>query len=143
MNLDSKVFHIVTQPQESAMNRRLHIHIGRLALPALVGALSGLCALPALAAITDIANAPLASSSNLSVKPNLLFILDDSGSMTMDAMPDNAEPQQAGSERKYWDTMFNCKWRVGHHRTATATTATASIRPSAQPSSMGCITTRR
>ena len=94
------------------MKRRLHIHFGRLALPALVGALSGLCAPPALAAITDIANAPLASSSNLSVKPNLLFILDDSGSMMMDGMPDNTEPQQAGSERRYWDTVFNCKWRV-------------------------------
>src|SRR5262249_47002132 len=44
-------------------------------------------------------------------KPNLLFILDDSGSMQFDAMPDSIEPQQGASERKYWDTVFNCKWR--------------------------------
>ena len=94
------------------MNRHIRIHIGRLALPALVGALSGPCAPPAVAALTDIFNAPLASSSNQTAKPNLLFILDDSGSMTFDALPDNAETQQGGSERKYWDTSFNCKWRT-------------------------------
>ena len=64
-----------------------------------------------MAAVTDIANAPLASASNLAVKPNLLFILDDSGSMQFDGMPDNAETQQGASERKYWDTSYNCKWR--------------------------------
>ncbi len=94
------------------MNRHFRIHIGRLALPALVGALSGPCAPPVMAAVTDIFNAPLASSSNQSAKANLLFILDDSGSMGFDALPDNAETQQGGSERKYWDTSFNCKWRT-------------------------------
>ena len=33
------------------------------------------------AAETDLANAPLASSSTDVVKPNVMFILDDSGSM--------------------------------------------------------------
>jgi len=94
------------------MNQLSRLNIGRLALPALFGALGSLCAPPAFTATTDISNAPLASAGNSVVKPNLLFILDDSGSMTFDAMPDNAETQQGASERKYWDTSFNCKWRI-------------------------------
>jgi type IV pilus assembly protein PilY1 len=94
------------------MNQLSRLNIGRLALPALFGALGSLCAPPASAATTDISNAPLASAGNSVVKPNLLFILDDSGSMMFDAMPDNAETQQGGSERKYWDTSYNCKWRI-------------------------------
>jgi type IV pilus assembly protein PilY1 len=41
-------------------------------------------------AATDIANAPLFTSSNASVKPNIMFILDDSGSMERTYMPDEA-----------------------------------------------------
>lgn len=40
------------------------------------------------AALTDIANVPLASSSTTVVKPNILFTLDDSGSMGWGYMPD-------------------------------------------------------
>lgn len=43
------------------------------------------------AALTDIANVPLASSSTTVVKPNILFTLDDSGSMAWGFMPDNVE----------------------------------------------------
>ncbi|MFN0314500.1 MAG: pilus assembly protein [Burkholderiales bacterium] len=39
-------------------------------------------------AITDIATAPIASTGTSIVKPNLLFILDDSGSMNWTYMPD-------------------------------------------------------
>ena len=42
------------------------------------------------AAVTDIATAPLITSSPQEVKPNLLFILDDSGSMQWTYMPDQA-----------------------------------------------------
>ncbi len=57
----------------------------------------GLCAaLPLLwtvpaarAALTDIAANPLTTSAPNQVKPNLLFILDDSGSMARDYMPDD------------------------------------------------------
>lgn len=42
----------------------------------------------AMAAMTDIANVPLASSSTTVVKPNILFTLDDSGSMGWGYMPD-------------------------------------------------------
>jgi len=40
------------------------------------------------AALTDIASVPLASSSTTVVKPNILFTLDDSGSMDREYMPD-------------------------------------------------------
>jgi type IV pilus assembly protein PilY1 len=54
-----------------------------LALAACLGA-----APAAMAAMTDIANVPLASSSTTVVKPNILFTLDDSGSMAWGFMPD-------------------------------------------------------
>ncbi|HYJ19002.1 MAG TPA: hypothetical protein VEW72_07505, partial [Burkholderiales bacterium] len=41
------------------------------------------------AAVTDIAPAPMAQASTAVVKPNLMFILDDSGSMNSAHMPDS------------------------------------------------------
>lgn len=40
------------------------------------------------AATTDLANVPLVTSSTSAVRPNLMFVLDDSGSMGWDFMPD-------------------------------------------------------
>lgn len=51
-------------------------------------AAAGFCS-AAYAATTDIANSPMASSGNTSVKPNLMFILDDSGSMDWEYLPDS------------------------------------------------------
>jgi type IV pilus assembly protein PilY1 len=48
-----------------------------------------LCA-PAFAAPTDISNTPLSASSSGAVLPNLMFVLDDSGSMGRDYLPDYA-----------------------------------------------------
>ena len=47
---------------------------------------------PASAGITDIAPAPIftAATATTEVKPNVMFVLDDSGSMSWDYMPDNA-----------------------------------------------------
>ena len=42
------------------------------------------------AATTDIASVPLVSSSTTVVLPNLMFVLDDSGSMDWSYMPDTA-----------------------------------------------------
>lgn len=50
----------------------------------------------AIAAPTDLATAPLETSSPTLVKPNLFFVLDDSGSMTWDFLPD-----WAGSDTDY------------------------------------------
>src|SRR5882724_3156399 len=46
-------------------------------------------AAPARAELTDLANVPLATSPSDAVLPNLMYILDDSGSMFWDYMPDN------------------------------------------------------
>ncbi|MCI4431218.1 MAG: hypothetical protein JHC40_18870 [Burkholderiales bacterium] len=45
----------------------------------------------AFAAATDLATVPLITSAPQTVKPNLMFILDDSGSMAWTHMPDDAE----------------------------------------------------
>ena len=47
-----------------------------------------LTAQPAFAAVVDISNTPLGSSAGAGFLPNLLFILDDSGSMASDYNPD-------------------------------------------------------
>lgn len=49
-------------------------------------------ALPRLAtsATVELATVPMASSTSTTVRPNLMFVLDDSGSMDWDYMPDNA-----------------------------------------------------
>ena len=52
-------------------------------------ALLCLALLPAAqAGVTDISNTPLSSASNFAVAPNFMFILDDSGSMGWDYLPD-------------------------------------------------------
>ena len=51
-------------------------------------AVTGLSA-TAQAAATDIADSPMASSGNTSIKPNIMFILDDSGSMDSEFLPDS------------------------------------------------------
>ena len=58
--------------------------IKRLAVYAIVGVL---VVEPAFGAVTDISNVPL-SSGTTSVTPNVMFILDDSGSMERDFLPD-------------------------------------------------------
>ncbi|HKQ25149.1 MAG TPA: PilC/PilY family type IV pilus protein [Burkholderiales bacterium] len=47
------------------------------------------------AALTDIAPAPLANAASSVVKPNLMFVLDDSGSMDNDFMPDSVHEDPA------------------------------------------------
>jgi type IV pilus assembly protein PilY1 len=42
----------------------------------------------AVAALTDISNAPISSAASTTVPPNVLFILDASGSMNSEFMPD-------------------------------------------------------
>lgn len=46
---------------------------------------------PAGASETDLAPAPLGTAPSVSVLPNLMFILDDSGSMARDFMPDQVD----------------------------------------------------
>ena len=52
---------------------------------------SALLAVDVHAASTDIFNQPLTSAAAISAKPNIMFILDNSGSMTNDYMPDDMD----------------------------------------------------
>ena len=64
---------------------------------ALLSALLVLQMMPsAQAAQTDIANAPLFTSSVSSVKSNIMFIMDNSGSMGWDYLPDDAPRSTTG-----------------------------------------------
>lgn len=71
------------------MKHHLSAPIARHLLTLLVCA-SLTLALPALAAPVILATSPLATSSNTLVPPNIMFMLDDSGSMDWDYLPDNA-----------------------------------------------------
>jgi type IV pilus assembly protein PilY1 len=68
------------------------------------------CLLPwsAHGAVTDIADKPLASTSSDSVKPNVMFILDDSGSMELQFMPDplDARANTVGIRNGVCNTVF-------------------------------------
>ncbi len=54
---------------------------------------------PAPAALTDLASAPLETSTATLVKPNILYVLDDSGSMSWDFLPDWANSSTDGLAR--------------------------------------------
>ena len=64
--------------------------LSKTALAATMAAVYGMAYVPALeAGPTSIHNEPL-STGQPSVPPNIMFILDDSGSMQWDFMPDEA-----------------------------------------------------
>ena len=58
---------------------------------------------PATAALTDIANAPISNNSGTVVKPNVMFVLDDSGSMDFNYLPDNVSNTSSAG------TIYNCR----------------------------------
>jgi Tfp pilus tip-associated adhesin PilY1 len=60
---------------------------------------------PAGAAPTDLSSVPLGTSSSTAVLPNLMFILDDSGSMAREHMPDEL---QNGSACKVCTSSSSC-----------------------------------
>lgn len=57
-------------------------------------------------ALTDLADVPLASSSSTQVKPNILFVLDDSGSMNWTYMPDGVSSSAIGYRNYQCNTVF-------------------------------------
>ncbi|SFI20357.1 type IV pilus assembly protein PilY1 [Collimonas sp. OK307] len=57
--------------------------------------LAALLMLPTQAAVVNLANAPLSTTTSSSVKPNLLFILDNSGSMGWNFLPDDVPGSSA------------------------------------------------
>ncbi|HSI44460.1 MAG TPA: PilC/PilY family type IV pilus protein [Methylotenera sp.] len=68
---------------------RYQIYKNGLALLLLLA--NSILAMPVIAATVDLATAPLATSTTTSVKPNLLFVLDNSGSMSFTYLPDKAD----------------------------------------------------
>ncbi len=72
------------------MNRNLKTYTTGRSLQLLGLAASLALPLPALAAALTLATSPLATSTTSSVKPNLMLVLDNSGSMDWDHMPDDA-----------------------------------------------------
>lgn len=59
---------------------------------------------PVLAGPVELATSPMANSTTTPVKPNLMFVLDDSGSMAYDGLPDAAK----GFAGKYGFNSSNC-----------------------------------
>src|SRR3989304_7598416 len=84
------------------MKRRFLGNIGRALMLFFVGA-------GAHAATTDLASAPLVTSSSSSVRPNLMFVLDDSGSMGWDYLPDwaNTSNQTLDRNNAYNGVAYN------------------------------------
>lgn len=68
------------------MQKRTLIYRGTFALALACASLASLD--PVMAGNLSISNVPLGTGSGISVKPNLVFILDDSGSMNSEFMPD-------------------------------------------------------
>ncbi len=58
----------------------------------------------AQAAVPDIANVPLGTTSTTTAKPNIMFILDDSGSMDSQYMPDEMNDS---SRYGFWSSQCN------------------------------------
>ncbi len=73
---------------------RLKKLVQSAALALLVGLSS---VLPAGAADVDLANAPLVSGLSKTVPPNIHFVLDDSGSMAWDYMPDDVDSKNSSN----------------------------------------------
>ncbi|MDB5861869.1 MAG: pilus assembly protein PilY, partial [Ramlibacter sp.] len=108
-------------------------------LPRLHGAARALAWLAAvacgtvLAATTDISNAPLFTSSTASVKPNIMFILDDSGSMASDYIPDEAN---TFSMTEYGFRASQCNG-LGYNPSVTYSLPVTSTGTSATAGTMG------
>ncbi len=72
-------------------NRTVRWLLARWLLAISVAAVGLTLRLPAQAAGVALATTPMATSTVTTVKPNLMFVLDDSGSMDWDYMPDTAK----------------------------------------------------
>lgn len=67
-----------------------------------------IASLSANAGTLSISNVPLGTGSGLSVKPNLVFILDDSGSMGSDYTPDWVNNSLCQSNMSLFGTTYSC-----------------------------------
>jgi len=84
-----------------------HVKILALLVACAFGGNTGLHSAP-----TQISNEPLANASNTGKKPNLMFILDDSGSMQQDATPDYVQQEKLckkSGDNTSGDTFEYCR----------------------------------
>ncbi len=98
----------------------------RKLIPAMIASCGLAAALtgPALAELANLADVPLANSPSDAVLPNLMYILDDSGSMAWDYMPDNLSRQNC-------KTLTGCGTGANSCKVGLANTAcSASNNPS-------------
>ncbi|MGZ5096885.1 MAG: pilus assembly protein [Usitatibacter sp.] len=103
------------------MNIRFSLR--RMGALAAIACLGLLAALRVEAQVADIADVPLANSPSTSVLPNLMYILDDSGSMNWNYMPDQIFRNSAGD---YFYHCKVCKAVTVSSMSASADTITAS-----------------
>lgn len=111
--------------------------------------------LNAQSATTDLASAPLITSPTASVLPNVFLMLDDSGSMGWDYMPDNAgnfgigtygaasghcngvfydpnityDPPVTSTGASYANASFTLAWNNGYNTGGSSTNLSTSFRP--------------
>lgn len=85
------------------MNKHIASHLTIALLAAVFG-----FAAPGYAATTDLATQPMAVTSNASIKPNILFLLDDSGSMAWDRLtPDTMANTDSNTNFCYMNSVYN------------------------------------
>lgn len=98
-------------------NRHLNVTPRRVARAAalLCASLALPYANPLMAATTEIDNEPLATRPTVKAKPNLMVVLDTSGSMAWDYMPDSMTEQRTCTEDR-WGTR-TCTSRYGFRAT--------------------------
>jgi type IV pilus assembly protein PilY1 len=85
------------------MNKQITKHLTISLLAAVFG-----FAAPVNAATTDLATEPMAITGSTSIKPNLLFLLDDSGSMAWDRLsPDTMANTNSNTDLCYMNNAFN------------------------------------
>ncbi len=95
--------------KQLVMKNLSQLERNRIVAVAFAGALTAFAAAQAHAQTTDISQTPLASASNLSVLPNLMFLLDDSGSMMWDFAPDHTDRVIPSGEKRYFHNVHTCK----------------------------------
>jgi type IV pilus assembly protein PilY1 len=96
-----------TRFAQKARNEKFQSSLSKRAMAA-AGAL--LCALAAQGAETDLSSLPLITSAPQVVKPNIMFIMDDSGSMGWTHMPDDVDSlaRTGTGSKKYGYVSSQC-----------------------------------
>lgn len=64
------------------------------------------------AAVTDISNNPLSTASGTVIRPNVMFVLDDSGSMNFNFMPDHIGYNPTGSTQARYKCRRGASGRI-------------------------------